>query len=132
MKIIELSLKGNIPSKKNSKQIINVRGRHMIISSSDYLKWEKHAVIDLIWQAKQSGLKESFISCSMIIGICYPDKKRRDLSNTLEGIMDALVKAKIIKDDCWKVVQSINVYVDKLDCPGVRIEIREMKGLQNA
>jgi Holliday junction resolvase RusA-like endonuclease len=118
-----LELKGRIPSKKNCKQIVRSKGRPMIISASDYLRWEKWAVLELKSQANKCPGKNRFDCCDVVIGITFPDKRKTDLSNKIEGVMDALVKAGIIKDDCWDVVRSINVFQVESENPGARIEI---------
>jgi len=105
------SLKGRIPSKKNSKQIIRVRCRPIIISSSDYIRWEKTAVIMLRGQIALHKTPVPLKSCHVWIRFIMPDKRRRDLSNSAESVMDALVKAGIIEDDCWQVVKKLT-----LDC----------------
>ena len=39
----------------------------------------------------------------------FPDKRVRDLSNAVEGINDALVKANVLKDDNWKITGSMHL-----------------------
>jgi Holliday junction resolvase RusA-like endonuclease len=100
-------LEGKVPSKKNSKRIIRIKGRPMIISSADYIKWEKEAVKDI---KTQVDIKAPIKCCDLCVGFSFPDNRRCDLSNKFESIADALVKAGVIEDDCWQVVRSINVF----------------------
>jgi Holliday junction resolvase RusA-like endonuclease len=116
-------LEGRIPSKKNSKQIIRTKGRPMIISSSEHNKWEKSAVLELRVQAKLHKIEEPIDKCDVYIGITFPDNRKTDLSNKLESIMDALVLAGILQDDCWQVVRSINVFQFASDKVGANIEV---------
>jgi Holliday junction resolvase RusA-like endonuclease len=117
-------LSGRIPSKKNSKQIIRNKGRSVIISSSDYLKLDKWAVLELRSQANRHGAVFPIDCCDVVIGITFPDKRKTDLSNKAESLMDALVKAEVIKDDCWQVVRSLNIFQIEGEI-GARIEITE-------
>lgn len=96
-----LTINGIIPSKKNSR--INTRSGRSFPSAA-YTKWHKEA----IKTAKQAPI---------IIGACFidiyfflPDYRRRDLTNMAESIMDLLVDAGIIKDDCWTVVEKLQLH----------------------
>ena len=104
----KLWISGRIPSKKNSKQIIQGRGksRPRLISSSDYLLWEKQAILEIkvAWEHK------TIYKCeSITYDFYFPDKRVRDLSNTIEGVNDALVSAKVLLDDKWQVTGSITM-----------------------
>ena len=96
-----LWISGRIPSKKNSKRIVSGRGRKpTLLSSKDYISWEKMAVLEFKvgWEGK------TILRCSSITyRFTFPDKRVRDLSNAVEGINDALVKANVLKDDNWKI-----------------------------
>jgi len=47
---------------------------------------------------------ETIDSCvGIIITLFYGDLRAKDNTNTADSVMDALVKAKVIKDDNWKV-----------------------------
>lgn len=124
-----LRLDGRIPSKKNSKFIVTNKrtGYSMPLSKKEYTDWERWAVMELRIQANKWPGKNKFSCCDIVMGITFPDNRKTDLSNKIEGVNDALVKAGIIEDDCWQVVRSLNVSQVDGPTPGVSIEIVERK-----
>lgn len=44
------------------------------------------------------------------IAIVFKDNHRQDLDNRISSILDMLVKAGVIQDDCWKCVPQIQCY----------------------
>lgn len=81
-------------SKKNAKRIIPHKGRHIIISSKQYLAFEQEALKQLShYQERYSGPVE--------IGYLFEMKGKltTDLDNAIAGINDVLQKAGIIDDD---------------------------------
>ncbi len=120
-----LKVNGRIPSKKNSKQIIKCGGRPVIISSKDYIKWERDAAFSLGLQAEGHGVSLPIVQCTVSIEIMFPDARRTDLSNKAEGLLDSLVKAGVLTDDNWRVVNRLELIAigsDK-DNAGARITI---------
>ena len=86
-----------IPSKKNSKRII-YRGRSpIIISSQDYLNWEK--IESLKFKSAYIKSKKPLDGKKFIISYNFysPNKRKYDLSNKIESINDMIVSLKLIK-----------------------------------
>lgn len=98
---------GTPPSKKNSKNIIRVWWRTLLISSKNYLEYEKQAVFEL----KQAKKDDRLIShCDKMEVVVYvKDKRKRDLDNILGSICDIFVKAWILEDDNYYVIPEINI-----------------------
>ena len=92
-----------IPSKKNSKKIIVRWNRPFIISSDNYQKWQKEHFILLKDYEK---LKWPF---KINIVFQWWDKRKADLTNKAESIMDLLVDVWIIEDDNYNIVNEINL-----------------------
>ena len=112
---------GRIASKKNSKQIITVKGRPMLIPSSAYKTWHKSALYEL--RPQVSG--EPINKCSEIkILIKRKDKRKFDIDNSTSSILDTLVDAKILEDDNWSVVPKLTVEYMRAeeDCAEITIE----------
>jgi Holliday junction resolvase RusA-like endonuclease len=95
-------------TKKNHQQIIyNKRlKRYMIVPSTQYIKYEK--------ECKPFIPQEEINYAINIQAIFYMKTRRRvDLSNLLEALLDTLVKYKCIEDDNCNIVYSLNgSYVD--------------------
>lgn len=118
---IKLWIPGRIPSKKNSKQITKNR---RIISSKKYLGWEKERLEEL------KGIAPVPWDCvSIEIHVFFPDRRRADLSNKTESLMDLLTLAKIIPDDNWTVINSLHMYTQGVskENPGALIVITKAK-----
>lgn len=90
---------GIIPSKKNDRRqiVLKKSGRRINIPSARYVSWHKDVLPALL--AKRPDKPFNGVSISMVF--VYPDKRRRDTINGEESILDTLVDAQILKDDCW-------------------------------
>lgn len=110
----KIILKNNIPSKKNSK-IIVCRGTFpILLPSSNYTKWHKDALEQLI------GVKP-IKSNKLTITFIAENKRKFDLSNRAESVMDLLVDAGLIEDDNYTVISDLHlkfggVDKDKVGC----------------
>ena len=51
------------------------------------------------------------------------DKRKADLTNKAESIMDLLVDTKIIEDDNWFIINNINLKFGGVDTKNPRAEI---------
>jgi len=98
---MEITLKGRIPSKKNQKQIIYRNGKPLIISSKKHKEWHT----EQMWMVKGKGKVEEVKNID--ITLYAPDKRKGDLTNKAESIMDLLVDAGIIEDDNWMIVPNV-------------------------
>lgn len=111
-------------TKKNSQQIITIKGRPMIIPSSAYKKYEKEAIGYII----PPGTTIDFpveVKCLFYMGT----RRRVDLNNLLECATDVLVKAGVLADDNSNIVVSHDgsrVYYDK-DDPRTEIYIHKVE-----
>lgn len=115
----DIIIKGRIPSKKNSRQQIQVRGRTINIPSKDYLDWHKQALVQVFEQT--SAQYENV--WQVVIEFWMPDNRKTDLTNKAESVMDLLVDCKILKDDCWQQVKSVLLNCNGIDKENPRAEI---------
>lgn len=108
---------GNIPSKKNSKRIF-CRGKYpTVLPSKKHEEWHE----ELMWQLKGQKKIENIEKINITF---YPSTKRKaDLTNKAESIMDLLVDADIIEDDNWFVVGELNLIFGGKDKENPRAEI---------
>lgn len=110
-------------TKKNSQQIITVKGRPMIIPSKAYKQYEKDSGYFL-------KHVEPFLSpCNVKCLYYMPTRRAVDLVNLQEATLDILVKYGILIDDNSNIVKSMDgsrVFYDK-ENPRTEIEITEVK-----
>lgn len=119
MKIIVMT---NPRSKKNSQEIIFNRktGRRMVIQNKRYTEFEKSCKEFMPLLDKPIDYPIN-LSCKFYV--C--DARRRDIANYIEAIQDILVKYKVLEDDNYNIVSSLddcNMQIDR-ENPRVEIEI---------
>lgn len=92
-------------SKKNSQEIRRNRrtGARYIGQSELYLQFERECAYFLTKYARHISTPIN-LKCTFYV----PDKRRRDLTNLLNAIQDILVKYKVIEDDNYNIVQSLD------------------------
>ena len=121
---MNLHYKGVIYSKKNSKQIISVHGKPMIVSNSRAKKNEKDMSAEFAYQVLKNHWKPSG-SYSVSMYFTRDSRVRRDLDNMATSVLDALVLAGALEDDNVNNVRELHVYdmgIDK-DSVGVSVHI---------
>ena len=127
----KFTIKGNPITKKNSQQILVNRatGRPFISPSSKYRSYAKDAVFQLVTQsAKQFIDKPIDYPVNVKCHYWMETHRRVDLANLLEGSLDLLVDAGILKDDNCTIAAMYDgslVDYDKQN-PRVEITIREL------
>lgn len=102
-------LQGETPSKKNSR--INTRSGRSF-PSKRYVKWHNDA-IEQICKQQMTGkiLSIGNDKQAKLTAVFYHgDKKRRDSDNQLSSILDTLVDAGVLVDDCWSVIPEKHIF----------------------
>ena len=118
--MIKYTIKGETPSKKNSRNIFVRGGRPVNIPSKNYKEWHDDAVNQLQAQGAKP-FPEKEVSITVVF---YPRTLRPfDLSNKLESVADLLVDCGIIEDDNWKIVPEISAKIGIKDKDNPRAEI---------
>jgi len=118
--IVELTLEGNVPSKKNSR--IN-RGDGMSFPSKKYVEWELDALKQTRLQTKVRFIKPVSIEVIVYFGTNI----RADLDNRLTSILDMLVEGLVLKDDKWQDVPLMQAQAEhRPRNPGAFIRITEL------
>ena len=110
----------NPRSKKNSQEIVFNRrtGKRMVIQNKRYTEFEK--------ECKQyMPIFEEPIRYPINLGckfyVC--DARKRDIANYIEAIQDILVKYKVIEDDNYSIIKSLDGCSMEIDRDNPRIEI---------
>ena len=108
-------------TKKNSQQIIIVKGRPMIFPSKQYKEFERNA----LWFVPKDGIDYQV----NVKALFYMKTKRKvDLTNLLEALDDVLVKGGLLVDDNFTIIaghDGSRVLYDK-DNPRIEVEIERM------
>ncbi|MBO7733846.1 MAG: RusA family crossover junction endodeoxyribonuclease [Methanobrevibacter sp.] len=111
-------------TKKNSQQIIICKGRPMIIPSKQYKEYEKQAMMYLLFNTTIIDYPVN-VECHYYMGT----KRKCDLTNLLEATDDVLVRAGILIDDNYTIIESHDgsrVHYDK-ENPRTEIYIKEVQ-----
>lgn len=114
----------NPRSKKNSQEIVfNKRtGHRMVIQNKKYTEFEKECKKYMPILEKTIdypiNLKCEFYVC---------DARKRDIANYLEAVQDVLVKYKVIEDDNYNIIASIDGCSMQIDRQNPHIEIEITK-----
>lgn len=113
-------------SKKNSQQIVRIKGRPILIPSKAYKDYEKACGKYL------EGAVDEPINTPVAIRCEYymPARRRVDLTNLLEATHDVLVKYGVLADDNRNIIASVDgsrVFYDK-ENPRTEIYITEYEG----
>jgi len=122
VEIIKLIIKGSVPRKSNSREIVRGKGgKPMLIKSKAALYYEKGFMLQVPF-IKRAGLGSQEHPLVIEADIYYPWKTRGDLSG--EMILDSLTHAEVISDDRYVVKQ---VWRKRFDKKNPRAEITVME-----
>lgn len=124
---IEFTIPVRPATKKNSGQIIQVKGRSILIPSKQYKQFEK-ACLPYLKQVKDTAGVINYpvnVQC-----IFFTETKRKiDLPNLLNAIDDAMVKSELLIDDNRDIISAHDgsrVFHDKFN-PRIEIIITKIK-----
>ncbi len=122
--MLKFTVYGNPTTKKNSSRIVRVKGRIMVIPSKAYTQYEKD------FERQITGNLRQEIDYPVNVKAIYyrATKHRVDISNLHSALHDCLVKAKVLKDDNYKIIASTDgsrVRFDR-DNPRVEVEIERV------
>ncbi len=125
--MIQFTLPIRPVTKKNSGQIIQVKGRAILIPSKNYLEFEKRATPYLKAVLTESGQIDYPVNVKCLF---YTETRRKvDLANLLNAIDDAAVKVGLFLDDNRDIVAAHDgsrVFCDPSN-PRVEVTITELK-----
>ena len=115
MNTLSITLYGLIPSKKNSKQWIFRGGRRYLVPSNNHKAWHTEQMLELWKMNKKAKLphitEKAFFTLTFFAG----DKRRADLTNKAESVMDLLKDYGVIEDDNWFVCGSVRLEFGGVD-----------------
>lgn len=111
---LHFTILGNPRPKKNNMKYTRLRnGRTVLLQSETYTQYKDLFLLQIRNKYKDQPIDQPVnIRCIYYRG----DNRKTDLVNLQNGTLDLLVEAKILKDDNYNIVRSMNgstVYVDK-------------------
>lgn len=119
-KTVEITLDGNIPSKKNSR--INLKSG-VSIPNNKFVQWQNDALIMIRRQTRE----RFYNPVSIEVIVYFGTNGRADLDNRLTSILDMLVEGLILRDDKWQDVPLMTVQAEhRPRKPGAFIRITEI------
>lgn len=123
-----ITITGRIPSKKNARMALQMKGRCILVPNSLYRAWEKDAKAQLALQKPSLFNQATGLDASkgLRIKMFAPDARAFDLTNKAESVMDALVGAEYIEDDNFNVVPKLLLEFGGIDRENPRAEIYEI------
>ena len=113
-------ISGRIPSKKNSRCLFVRGGKMMNIPSKKYKEWHVDASEQLQEYKRTKPLQGPL---SIDLSFWAPDKRKTDLTNKAESILDLLVDNGILADDNWYIVSEVVLMFEGVDKDNPRCEI---------
>ena len=124
--MIEFTIPVAPKTKKNGMQIIQIKGRNIILPSKQYLAFEKECLPYLNHVKQAAGIINYPVNIECLF---FTETKRKiDLTNLLNAIDDAMVKSGLILDDNRDIIAAHDgsrVFHDKFN-PRIEIKITEL------
>lgn len=121
---MNITIKGNPITKKNSMRIFDAGSRKYLVPSDAYKRYEDASK----WQIRGSQRKRINYPVNVKCVYFMQTERKVDLVNLLEATLDILVRAEVLEDDNARIVVShdgslVMEYGSK--DPRVEIEITE-------
>ncbi len=101
----KFNLKGETPSKKNSRVTNRSTGR--TFPNLRFVEWHTAAKIQLLAQKRKYEHLPIDTDCCITLIFIHGDYTRRDSDNQASSILDLLKDCGIIHDDNWQIVRKI-------------------------
>lgn len=114
-------------TKKNSGQIITIKGRPILLPSPKYREFEKECLPYLNRVKAEEGIINYPVNLECVFFVEI--RRKVDLANLLNAIDDAAVKSGLLLDDNRDIIaghDGSRVFHDKLN-PRIEITITEIK-----
>lgn len=129
--IYTYTIAGNPRSKKNNMRPARRKnGSLMLIQSQTYIDYANAAMPQLLEQLAANPHQSIADEVNVKMIFYRADRRRTDLVNLQNAVLDILVQAKILADDNYKIVVGMDgsrVYYDK-DNPRTEITISPIQG----
>lgn len=123
--MVNIVIRGRIPSKKNSKRIVVVRGKPLILPSTEHKKWHYDASKQLIpyWNEFVNTTPLPLKRATINMRFFAPDARSADMTNKAESVMDLLVDNGFVEDDNWFICGMLVLSFGGIARDNPRVEI---------
>jgi Holliday junction resolvase RusA-like endonuclease len=118
--MITLTIRGPIPAKKNENKITCAGRYPRTYKSKRFINWYEPALEELGYTYKGETIEQTK---SIVLRYYLKTKRKKDLTNISESIMDLLVDARVLKDDEYKVVPDVRMVFMAIDKENPRCEV---------
>lgn len=118
------TFRGEVASKKNNRQLVQVKWRGaVLLPSKRYREWDREAKRVILAYGRP---QRPFASARLQIAIYHGDAIKRDTNNATQGIQDVLVEMGVIADDNWMVIglPDVQHFIDVAD-PRMEVDVQE-------
>lgn len=130
---------GTVPSFKNGKKIVRVKGMPRLITRPDRARWMKACTNQLIAQRCSAGVppapqaremgrerKTSNDGCFVSVMVEHATGRMADPDGMLSTLMDCLVKARIITDDSPRYVHALEIKWRRGEANKAHVRVEKM------
>jgi len=121
---MHLTLPGRPPSKKNSKEWRKFGGRMVLVPSDRFNAWHE----EMMLRIRTHRPKKPIVKAAVAIRFFAENRRRFDLTNAAESVMDLLVDAGYLTDDCAENVPHITLHFGGIEkeSPRADVDIAEL------
>jgi Holliday junction resolvase RusA-like endonuclease len=117
---VELTFKGTIPSKKNSR--VNTKDGQSF-PNKKFVQWQDDSIVELRRQTRHRFFKP----VSLEVIIYFGTIGKADIDNKVTSLLDMFSEALIIPDDKWQHVPIMKVQAEyRPGNPGAFVRIEEL------
>lgn len=124
---VKFDIAGQVPSKKNNKRILkNLRtGNRFIANSEKFNNWHEAAMKEICLSSKVSKFRNMKWEGPLEVMMVFynKDRIRHDLDNMASSILDLLVDAGYLEDDCCGIVNRLIISFGGVDRKNPRVEV---------
>lgn len=124
---VKFDIASQVPSKKNNKRILkNSRtGNRFIANSEKFNNWHEAAMKDICLSSKVRNFRNMKWEGPLEVMMVFynKDRIRHDLDNMASSILDLLVDAGYLGDDCCGIVNRLIISFGGVDRKNPRVEV---------
>jgi len=120
LKTVELTFKGVIPSKKNSR--VNTK-EGLSFPNKKFVQWQDDTIVELRRQTRH----RFFTPVSLEVIVYFGTIGKADIDNKVTSLLDMFHEALLIPDDKWQNVPIMKVQAEyRAGKPGAFVRIEEL------